>query len=92
MVEQRSGTYGPALVRSVSTLPLFHSGDHRFDDFNLNGVPDRLELQAWLLRLLIQFGVQVVFSSQGHSYDRLGPVQGGHFSVPGGGGYTLSMP
>ncbi|MCX7867808.1 metallophosphoesterase [Limisphaera sp. VF-2] len=69
--------------------PLFHSGGHRFDDFNFNGVEDRLELQAWLLPLLTRFGVQVVFSGHDHSYERLGPVQSVHFFVSGGGGYVL---
>lgn len=69
--------------------PLFHSGGHRFDDFNSNGVEDRLELQAWVLPLLTRFGVQVVFSGHDHSYERLAPVQGVHFFVSGGGGYQL---
>jgi hypothetical protein len=69
--------------------PLFNSAGHRFDDYNYNSVPDRLELQQWLLPVLSQFGVQVVFGGHDHSYERLAPTNGIHCFVSGGGGYTL---
>ena len=69
--------------------PLFHSGGHRYDDYNFNGVQDRLELQAWLLPILTRYGVQAVFSGHDHSYERLAPIHGVHAFVTGGGGYTL---
>ena len=39
--------------------------------------------------MLTRFGVQVVFSGHDQSYERLGPVQGVHFFISGGGGYML---
>jgi len=69
--------------------PLFSSGGHRFDDWNYNGVADRLELQAWLLPVFEQFGVQAVFSGHDHSYERFAPTNGVHCFISGGGGYTL---
>ncbi|MBE0541197.1 MAG: metallophosphoesterase [Verrucomicrobia bacterium] len=69
--------------------PLFSSAGHRWDDYDGNGVYDRLELQEWLLPVLSQYGVQVVFSGHDHCYERLAPTNGVHCFVTGGGGYTL---
>jgi hypothetical protein len=69
--------------------PLFSSAGHRWDDYDGNGVYDRLELQEWLLPVLSQYGVQVVFSGHDHCYERLAPTNGIHCFVTGGGGYTL---
>lgn len=69
--------------------PIFHSGGHRYDDYNYNGIQDRLELQAWLLPILTRHGVQAVFSGHDHSYERLAPIRGLHAFVSGGGGYML---
>lgn len=69
--------------------PLFTSAGHRWDDYDGNGVYDRLELQEWLLPVLSQYGVQVVFSGHDHCYERFAPTNGIHFFVTGGGGYTL---
>ncbi len=69
--------------------PLFSSAAHRWDDYDGNGVYDRLELQEWLLPVLSQYGVQVVFSGHDHCYERLAPTNGIHCFVTGGGGYTL---
>jgi 3',5'-cyclic AMP phosphodiesterase CpdA len=69
--------------------PLFTSSLHRGDDYNINGILDRLELQQWLLPVLSQHGVQVVFSGHDHCYERFAPINGVHSFVTGGGGYTL---
>lgn len=69
--------------------PLFSSTGHRWDDYDNNGVYDRLELQEWLLPVLSQYGVQVVFSGHDHCYERFVPTNGIHCFVTGGGGYTL---
>lgn len=70
-------------------IPPFDSTFHRFDDYNGNGRPDRLELQEWLLPVAAQFGVQAIFSGHAHCYQRFAPVNGVHCFVTGGGGYTL---
>jgi hypothetical protein len=69
--------------------PLFTSALHRADDFNYNGIADRLELQQWLLPVLTQYGVQVVLSGHDHCYERFAPTNGVHCFVTGGGGYSL---
>ncbi len=70
-------------------IPPFDSTFHQFDDYNLNGLPDRLELQHCLLPVATQFGVQVIFSGHAHDYERFAPVDGVHCFVTGGGGYSL---
>lgn len=72
--------------------PLFTSGGRRYDDMNTNGVPDRLELQGWLLPVLSRYGVRAVFCGHDHVYERFRPVQGVHIWTTGGGGYTLYSP
>jgi hypothetical protein len=69
--------------------PLFTSAGHRFDDFNSNGIADRLELQEWLLPIAAEEGVQLLFSGHDHCYERFAPTNGIHCYVTGGGGYTL---
>jgi len=69
--------------------PLFTSSLHRADDYNYNGIPDRLELQAMLLPLATQHGVQAIFSGHDHTYERFAPTNGVHCFVSGGGGYSL---
>jgi hypothetical protein len=69
--------------------PLFTSSAHRGDDYNYNGIPDRLELQSWLLPLAAQHGVQAIFTGHDHTYERFAPTNGVHCFVSGGGGYTL---
>jgi hypothetical protein len=69
--------------------PLFTSSGHRQDDYNGNGVADRLELQQWLLPVAAEHGVQLVFSGHDHCYERFAPTNGVHCYVTGGGGYSL---
>jgi len=69
--------------------PLFTSSLHRGDDYNINGILDRLELQQWLLPVLSQHGVQVVFSGHDHCWERFAPANGIRSFVTGGGGYAL---
>lgn len=66
--------------------PLFDSGPHRFDDYDTNGVPDRIQLRQLLLPVAQQYGVQAIFSGHDHHYERFTPVNGVHTFVTGGGG------
>lgn len=69
--------------------PLLTSSAHRFDDYDTDGQPDRLQLQAILLPVIERYGVQMVFSGHDHNYERFRPVAGMHQIVTGGGGFTL---
>jgi hypothetical protein len=69
--------------------PLRSSGIHRNDDFSLNGVPDRLELQESIGRLAARHQVQVIFQAHDHLYERFNPVDGVYTITSGGGGYSL---
>jgi hypothetical protein len=69
--------------------PLFTSSGHREDDYNRNGIADRLELQQWLLPVAAEHGVQLVFSGHDHCYERFASTNGVHCYVTGGGGYSL---
>jgi hypothetical protein len=69
--------------------PLHTSGPHRFDDWDYDGVKDRLQLQQILLPVARQYGVQVIFSGHDHDFERFTPLSGVHAFVTGGGGYML---
>jgi hypothetical protein len=69
--------------------PIHTSAPHRFDDYNHDGVLDRLQLAEILLPVARQYGVQAVFSGHDHDYERFLPVNGVHLFVTGGGGYHL---
>jgi hypothetical protein len=73
----------------IMHVPLANSGYHRDDDDNNNGVPDRLELQAWLLPVAQRYGVQIIFSGSDHDYERSNPMGGVYQIVTGGGGGRL---
>ena len=73
----------------VMHVPLANSGYHRPDDDNNNGVPDRLELQEWLLPVAQRYGVQIIFSGNDHDYERCNPMGGVYQIVTGGGGGRL---
>lgn len=67
-------------------LPVMHSGHHRFDDENGNGIYDFQELQELLAPMANQYGVQRIFSGHDHDYERLNPRLGVQQIVTGGGG------
>lgn len=67
-------------------IPFASSGYHSDDDNNNNGIPDRLEVQAWLLPVAQRYGVQIVFSGHEHDYERSNPMGGVYHIVVGGGG------
>ncbi len=69
--------------------PIRTSGYHRNDDENSNNLYDPAELEDLLLPVARRYGVQVCFSGHDHGYERLGPVQGAHLIVSGGGGAGL---
>ena len=69
--------------------PLHTSSLHRFDDYNGDGVLDRLQLAEILLPVARQYGVQAAFSGHDHAYERFVPVNGVHLFVTGGGGCRL---
>jgi predicted phosphodiesterase len=65
------------------------SGPHHQDDYNINGIPDHLELQEALGKLASQYGVQMIFTGHDHIYERSNPVNGVVTIVSGGGGAAL---
>ncbi len=69
--------------------PLFDSGPHRFDDYDADGVADRIQLQQILLPIARHYGVQAIFSGHDHHYERFTPVNGVHTFISGGGGSQL---
>ena len=62
---------------------------HRYDDYNGNLIPDRIELQNSIGYLAGRYQVQVIFTGHDHTYERLGPVNGTHTIISGGGGAVL---
>ena len=69
--------------------PLTSSATHRDDDANYNNVLDRLEIQATLLPVFRQYGVQASFHGHDHDYEKLMPLSGTSSFISGGGGYNL---
>jgi len=67
------------------------SGPHQYDDYNFNGIYDRIELQKTIGKLAAQYGVQVTFNGHDHDYEKLNPVNGTHTIVTGGGGAGLYL-
>lgn len=69
--------------------PVNTSGVHRFDDYNHNQIPDRLEVSDRLMPLAARYGVQLIVSGHDHNFERFHPVKGTHTLVSGGGGISL---
>jgi hypothetical protein len=69
--------------------PWWSSGPHQWDDYNVNGIRDEVEFQEGVGALAIRHGTQVAFFGHEHTYERLGPVQGLHSIITGGGGAYL---
>lgn len=69
--------------------PLATSSAHRFDDYDLDGVADRLQVEAALLPLAAKHGVRMVFSGHDHAFERFHPVSRVTTVVTGGGGAGL---
>ncbi len=75
-------------------LLIFHnvirsSGPHRYDDYNGNGLADWIDIQSTVGEVAARHGVQVILTGHDHCYERMGPVDGVHVIVTGGGGGTL---
>jgi hypothetical protein len=70
-------------------VPMNSSSAHRFDDFNFNGIYDRLEIRDVLLPVLSKYGVQLILSGHEHGYERFAPTNGVHFITTAGGGVGL---
>jgi len=70
-------------------LPINSSGNHRFDDFNNDGIEDRLELQELLYPLAKRYGVQLMLNGHDHVYEKFTPTNGVYSIVTGGGGGPL---
>lgn len=62
------------------------SGTHGPDDYDGNGVPDTADLMNLLLPPAQRYGVQVIFGSHDHDYERFAPTNGVHHLCSGGGG------
>lgn len=69
--------------------PVNTSGGHRFDDYNRNGILDRVEVAERLLPVAKRHGVQMIFSGHDHNYERFHPAGSTHLIVSGGGGIIL---
>ena len=67
-------------------MPMRTSSLHRFDNYNLNGIYDRFEVQEVVWPVAARYGVQLVITGHDHSYERFSPVDGVHCVVTGGGG------
>lgn len=72
-----------------SHLPLAHSGAHARWDYDTNGLADQTDMMRLLLPVAQQYGVQMVFGSHDHNFERFAPTNGLHHMVSGGGGRTL---
>ncbi len=73
--------------------PIAHSGAHALRDYNRNDLPDQTDLMNLLEPVARQYGVQVVFGSHDHNFERFAPTNGVYPIVTGGGGagvYQLS--
>lgn len=62
---------------------------HRNDDYNYNGIADRVELCDLLLPIARRYGVQMIFSGHDHGYERFNPVEGVHLVVSAVAGGTV---
>jgi hypothetical protein len=69
--------------------PVNTSSSHRFDDYDLDRVPDRLQVEAALLPIAARQGVRLIFSGHDHAYERFQPTQRVTTVVSGGGGTSL---
>ena len=68
---------------------VFSSSAHTFDDWDRNGLIDQEELQALLIPLAKQYGVQIIFTGHDHVFERFTPTDGIHFVTSAGGGGGL---
>ena len=75
--------------------PIAHSGAHATADRGTplappNGILDQTEMMNLLLPAAEKYGVQAVFGSHEHSFERFAPTNGLHPLVSGGGGANNS--
>jgi 3',5'-cyclic AMP phosphodiesterase CpdA len=59
------------------------------DDYQADGILDRLELQEWIGGLASRYGAQIVFNGHDHTYERFAALNGVNSFVTGGGGARL---
>jgi hypothetical protein len=69
--------------------PRASSGNHRFTDYNANGIPDWIEVGPTLTELARKHGVQLMLAGHDHLYERFLPQGGVHSLTTGGGGAPL---
>jgi hypothetical protein len=68
-------------------FPIAASAIHASD--NYNGIltpPDHVEMMQLLAPVAQNYGVQMIFGSHDHDYERFAPTNGIHYLVTGGGG------
>jgi hypothetical protein len=70
-------------------VPMHSSSLHRHDDYNYNGIPDRIEIRDVLLPVFSEYGVDLVFCGHEHGYERFNPTNGVHFITTAGGGVQM---
>ena len=62
------------------------SSVHQYDDYDLNGIPDEIQLQESIGRAASDYGVQIMFNGHDHCYEKCAPVAGPLGFTSGGGG------
>ena len=72
--------------------PIAHSGSHALYDNNRNGILDQTEMMDLLLPVAEKYGVDMIFGSHDHNFERFAPTNGLHHVVTGGGGASLYIP
>ena len=65
------------------------SSAHRADDYDYDGVADRLEIRDVLLPVMQRYGVQLVLCGHEHGYERFNSTNGVHAITTAGGGGEL---
>lgn len=60
-----------------------------FDDYDVNFVPDSVQMDGSFGELARRHGVQIIFNGHDHCYERLAPTGGPISFVTGGGGASL---
>lgn len=65
------------------------SSIHSYDDYLIDGVYDKLQLQAYIGGLASRYGAQIIFNGHDHGYERFAGFEGYNSMVTAGGGARL---
>lgn len=68
------------------------SSVHQYDDYDVNGILDEVQLQESIGRAASDYGVQIMFNGHDHCYEKCAPVAGPlNFTSGGGGAYPYPL-